>query len=167
MLFLLLVVFLLLFGNRLLAQAIPGELVSKLTPIDKWNRLCVKYAGLSGNLKPEEIKSIIMIESSGNPASVNPLDPSYGLMGVTPLIGKAYAGISKTTDLLKPETNVKAGSRFLSDLKKKYKSGYQGEWVQAYNLGETKFLKGKRVPKYQTRFENFVTRFRVDFQVVA
>jgi soluble lytic murein transglycosylase-like protein len=98
-----------------------------------------------------------MTESSGDPNAVNPSDPSTGLMGVTPLIGRAYADLKGTDvevlELLKNlATNMMAGTGFLAHLKFRYGGTLSADvWVQAYNLGETKFDRGARVPDYGER----------------
>jgi len=135
--------------------------------MSQWDSLCISNSEASQNLLPEEIKAIIAIESSGNPNSQNPNDPSYGLMGVTMYIGREFAGVSSSSDLFVPETNVQAGSGFLDYLKTKYADRFplntSDGWVQMYNLGEPRFLKGERVPSYLSKFNSFVPQFSGDF----
>ena len=83
-----------------------------------------KWATRVANLSFAEIKAIVWVESSGNPNAMNPSDPSWGLMQVTPLIGRAFAGITKNEQLLNPDTNLKAGTGFLSELKRQYESRF-------------------------------------------
>jgi membrane-bound lytic murein transglycosylase MltF len=125
--------------------------------VSQWQSLADKYA-LVSVLDANEILAIIWTESTGNKDSFNPGDPSIGLMGVTNLIGTTYAGIGTFEDLYDPDTNVRAGSGYLADLKSKYSRTFPlgsatGGWVQMYNLGETKFLKGERVTDYETKFQ--------------
>ncbi len=165
--------------NPIVIILILGIMILLLTPqvrasvigynIGRWDELCKKWAQIRGNLKPEEVKAIIMSESSGNEKAVNPSDPSYGLMGVTPLIGKAFAQAGTKEELFVPETNIKAGSGFLSELKTKYAKAYpltdpKNGWVQMYNTGEPKFLKkGVRSPEYQAKFIRYRDKFKEDF----
>jgi hypothetical protein len=119
----------------------------------QWADLSNKYAQIYANLDPEEILAIIWNESTGNPNATNPSDPSWGLMGVTFLIGQGYAGITDPSQLLNPDTNVKAGAGFLSHLKSKY--GDQPDWPDAYNVGEPKFDAGVRSPTTPTYSQRF------------
>jgi len=119
--------------------------------------LAQSYAQVYSNLDPEEIEAVILTESGGNPNSENPADPSVGLMGVTLLIGRAYAGATSLNQLFDPDTNIKAGAGYLSELKGKYgerfpNSDPQNGWIQMYNEGEPHFLAGERVVSYQTKY---------------
>lgn len=123
----------------------------------QWGALAQKYAQIYANLDPEEILAVIWNESTGNPKATNPGDPSWGLMGVTLLIGRFYAGVTDPNQLFDPETNINAGSAFLSHLKQKY--GDAPDWPDAYNVGETKFDAGVRsptVPTYSQRYFSHV-----------
>jgi hypothetical protein len=121
---------------------------------DQWRTLAEKFA-IDG-LTAEEILAVVMSESNGDAGAINPLDPSYGLMGVSLLIGGVYGQVTNAEQLYDPEINVRAGSWYLNFLKKKYAErfpldGVNG-WVQIYNLGETKFLKGVRHVGYEEAF---------------
>jgi hypothetical protein len=125
---------------------------------NQWYDLASNWAQVTG-LSTEEILAIITNESSGNPNATNPADPSYGLMGVSELIGRAYGNISDVSELYTPATNIKAGSTFLAYLKNKYAGSFPlgngSGWVQMYNEGETAFLKGSRAAKgYEEAFIN-------------
>lgn len=121
----------------------------------QWTDLALRYANVNSILDPEEILAIIWIESSGNPSAQNPGDPSWGLMGVTPLIASAYGGFdaADTSWHSDSEKNIKAGSAFLADLKAKYSDNYSG-WVAAYNEGETNLLRGYKDQSYVDRFNS-------------
>jgi soluble lytic murein transglycosylase-like protein len=111
----------------------------------------------SRGLDPALVWGVILTESSANPLAKNPSDPSAGLMQVTPLIGRAFGGLQGTNAevlalLLDVETNLRAGTGFLAHLQGRYGAAMQvGEWVQAYNLGETAFDKGVRNGIYGNR----------------
>ncbi len=157
-----------IFAIAIFAIAAKGGIVSSANPqLDQWNSLCLQNATASQTLLPEEIKAIIAIESSGNPDSQNPNDPSYGLMGVTMYIGREFGGVSTSSDLFDPATNVQAGSGFLDYLKAKYADRFplntSDGWVQMYNLGEPRFLAGERVPSYLSKFNSFISQFSGDF----
>jgi len=125
--------------------------------IEKWAKF--------NSLDPALVYGVVMTESSGNPTATNPSDPSSGLMGVTPLIGRAYGGLSGSdldvlSALLLPENNLKAGCGFLAHLKKLYGNKMPvSTWVQAYNLGQTKFNAGARVPEYSAKVMGFAAQW--------
>lgn len=102
-------------------------------------------------LDPRWIAAHAKVESSFNPDAINPSDPSFGLMQVVPLIAKAFGGWDgqRKSDLLNVDLNVRAGSKFLKHLIGRY--GVLESAIQAYNLGETKFDQGIRVPGYLGR----------------
>ena len=122
----------------------------------------VRFWSLKNGLSPALVWGVVMTESSGNPAAENPSDPSTGLMQVTPLIGRAFAGLPGDTQavlkaLLDPDINLQAGTGFLAVLQKKYSGKFpQREWVQAYNLGEPQFNRGKRNQVYGDRVMKFM-----------
>jgi soluble lytic murein transglycosylase-like protein len=129
--------------------------------VSQWTDLANKYAQTYSILDPEEILAIVWTESTGNPNGENPGDPSWGLMGVTALIAKAYGGfdsedISWHTD---PDKNVKAGAGFLADLKTKYSDTRPG-WVAAYNEGETNFNKGYKDQAYVDTFNSHLATLK-------
>lgn len=134
--------------------------------IDQWNDLCSQYSTQFPNLAPNEIKAVIMIESSGNPNSSNPSDPSWGLMGITLPIGIQYAEVTQSSDLLDPATNIEAGAGFMSYLKGKYFDGTTNNWIAAYNEGETSFLAGNADSAYVNKFNTYVAQFAPDFATV-
>jgi hypothetical protein len=126
---------------------------------DHWRGIAETTAILYGNLRVTEILAIITEESNGEPNAVNKADPSFGLMGVSLDIGQEFcSSVQIAADLFDPVKNIRAGSGFLSYLKKKYEvlypltqSQYRG-WVQMYNLGETRFRRGERVPGYEQAY---------------
>lgn len=127
------------------------------TQIYQWKTLAEKYVGVHPVLKPEEILAIIWNESSGNVNAINKADPSYGLMQVTMPIAIHYgalpAGSTDPTPLYDPDTNVKAGSAFLADLKTKYAktdpiTDPNCAWVAAYNEGEPNLWHRRPDPGY-------------------
>src|SRR5258708_10422098 len=125
--------------------------------VEQWRPLAEKYAQINSILDPEEILAIIWTESTGNRNGINPNDPSYGLMGVTMLIGRAYAGVTSSDQLYDPDTNVKAGSGFLAFLKTNYEDNYPLSnpaiaWVDAYNEGEPNLKRGRQDTDYANKF---------------
>lgn len=124
----------------------------------QWGSLAQAYAQKYAILNPEEILAIVWNESTGNPAAVNPGDPSYGLMGVTIPIASYYGGVNTAASLADPSTNINCGAGFLADLKNKYSAQHPNDWPDAYNVGETKFLQGVRSPGNPSYSQNFFAR---------
>ncbi len=129
------------------------------TPADvmQWLILAQTYASESGVLKPEEILAIVWNESSGNPMAYNAGDPSWGLMGVSPLIAHVFGGF--TTDDISwhtdPDKNMRAGSGFLAHLKSAWSAKYPDYlWVAAFNEGETQLQHGAKDLPYVIGFQN-------------
>jgi len=119
-------------------------------PGDWLRGLVARWAG-NRQLDPALVFGVVMVESAGNPNAKNPADPSTGLMQVTPLIGRAYAGLQGDDEavllaLMNSEVNMMAGTGFIRHLQDKYipKGFSVREWIQAYNMGETNFDKGIR-----------------------
>jgi hypothetical protein len=135
------------------AGIIPVDMTLIQKVYDQWSDIADNWSNVNSPITKQEILAIIVNESSGNPLAFNPGDPSYGLMGVSELIGRTYGRIDTVEDLYIPEKNVGAGSTFLAYLKKKYQNTFPSyQWVQMYNEGETSFLKGNRVQGYQEAF---------------
>jgi len=106
--------------------------------------------------------AIAQIESSYNSKAFNnPKKPqvnevwiSRGVMQLTFDTGKKFNGkIQKKDDLYHAENNVIAGIRYIKYLIKKYPLATLEDITQLYNLGETKFLQGKRNPSYAEKFQ--------------
>jgi len=130
-----------------------------------WLRTLVLAYSRKTGVPASLIYGVVMQESRGNPRAQNPSDPSTGLMGIMPLIGRAYANLTGTDaevleKLFDPDANMTAGTNFLAHLQTRYASKYDFQvWVQAYNLGETKFDKGTRVPAYGAGVAQFATQW--------
>jgi soluble lytic murein transglycosylase-like protein len=104
--------------------------------------------------------AIARTESSFRVDAKNPADPSYGLMGISPLIAKAYGGwhpASSQEAIKEPDTNVRAGTGFLKHLLSRY--GNLEAAIQAYNLGETKYDRGVRSPDYLNKVLTAYNRY--------
>lgn len=95
----------------------------------------------------EDILAVIGVESKFKPKAVSQLkrDPAIGLMQIRPGVWK----ISKQ-ELLNIEKNIEHGARILrkyyEQLNKKEDAA-----LQAYNIGITAYLKGKKNPRYLSK----------------
>lgn len=95
------------------------------------NKAAAKYG-----VNPSVIKSIIGAESSGNPKAVSPKG-AQGLMQLMPTTGKyvyGLGGYSGGYDPFNPEQNIDIGTRYYSELLKRYK-GDEKKALAAYNMG--------------------------------
>jgi len=131
--------------------------------VSRWQGLCEKYA-----IPPliwQDIAAEIWSESSGVETDCNMADPSYGLMGVTELIGKKFGEFETPAELYIPENNVKAGSGFLRFLKVKYAGTYPilsfGQispigWIAAYNEGEPNLWRQRPDLGYVEKFVRYM-----------
>ena len=126
---------------RKASASVPENLVSTVTSLDS----LYKQFGALNNIDPKLIKAIAIVESNENPNAIGDDGKSFGLMQVSEVVGASY-GLNKE-DLMIPTFNIQAGSGFLAQMIKKY--GLEGG-IQAYNLGETKFLEGFSSPTYLT-----------------
>ena len=108
-------------------------------------------------VEPAQVLAHVKIESGFNQLAVNPSDPSYGLMQITPYIASAFGARSDSwkTD---PIENLIIGMKFLSELNRKYNSVYDN--AERYNLGETKYNRGKRVPQYREKFSKWYRHYK-------
>jgi soluble lytic murein transglycosylase-like protein len=122
-------------------------------PVLHWKSLAEKYAAIHPVLEANEILAIIWTESTGHPNSQNPADPSWGLMGVTMLIARAFGQVTEYEQLFDPDINVKCGSGFLAHLKTAYAHRFPN-WMCGYNEGETNLLKGYKDQGYWDSFNN-------------
>lgn len=102
----------------------------------------VSYWASALGIDPNLIWAVINTESGGNPNVVGAAG-EIGLMQLMPPTA-AYYGVS-SDQLYDPYYNVQAGASYLKDMIDKY--GLEGG-IQAYNLGETKYLAGLTSPTY-------------------
>ena len=124
----------------------------------------VRESAIGSGVREELVASVIMVESSFRPNAENAADPSFGLMGVSPLIAQAFGGWDRsqgTEGIKNLDVNLRAGTGFLRFLLNKY--GNLESAVQAYNLGETKFDRGVRVPAYLGRVRRWANTFGMGF----
>ena len=112
------------------------------------------------------IRAHIKVESDFNPYAVNPSDPSYGLMGITPQLAQDYGVVydymnptaQEIAKLKDPEMNISIGTRYLAKLHKEYEFDVA---TQMYNCGITGYLKnGVRVPEYLAKIKRYYNEFR-------
>lgn len=104
--------------------------------VTNWRPLADQYAAY-WRVDPKVVLSIICQESSGNPDSVNPSDPSRGLMQITPgaltdfnkAVGRSYS----FDDLFIPYKNIEVGTWYYAT--RLSRAGSQHNALAAYNAG--------------------------------
>lgn len=131
--------------------------------IEKWKKEVADYVVKTWKRQVQEIQvysylwrykapwtgwllAMIAQESAGKEGAVNPKDPSYGLMMITPgclsdynrLKGKSFT----TADLMNPEINLVVGIWYFDFLFAQYKGDYE-KIVMAYNAGQGNIEAGR------------------------
>lgn len=101
------------------------------------------------------IKAIIKNESSWNPNARNPNDPSYGLMGIMPIVAQDYGIVedwhnvtsAEIAAIYLPYNNIGCGSKLLGGLLKRHDMATA---VEMYNVGERGYEElGRRNSNYR------------------
>lgn len=94
-------------------------------------------------LDPSLVHAVVYAESRYNPLAVSPKG-AVGLMQLLPETAKRY----QIEDLKRPEDNIRAGTRYLSDLLTLF-DGNVSLALAAYNAGENAVIRhGNRIPPY-------------------
>ena len=117
-------------------EALPVDLLRVIFPVDYWD-LIHRHAA-ARRLDPFLMMALIAQESTFQ-ADVRSVANAYGLMQVVPATGRRYAqtlGIRpfRTARLTEPETNVRIGMAYFSDLMRQF--GDVAAALAAYNAGE-------------------------------
>lgn len=109
------------------------------------------------NVPTALIKAIIENESSWDVNGTNPNDPSYGLMGIMPIVAQDYGIVADwhyVTDLeiaaiYIPQNNIGCGTKLLGRL---LKSHPMSTAVEMYNVGERGYEElGRRNSSYRIK----------------
>lgn len=112
------------------------------------------------------LKAVVKVESDFNPQARNPLDPSYGLAQITPALAYDYGLIrnylsSIVTEeeikiIMQPENNIEVEAWNLKSLLSKL--SFAGA-VQAYNVGYTGFIRGRRNEDYYNKVMKYYEKY--------
>ena len=111
-----------------------------------------KYASAT-NLEPGLVKSIVSVESKGNPNAVSPKG-AVGLMQLMPDTAKMYGVAGK--DLFDPDKNIQAGMMHLAKMKKMF--GTTPRALIAYNWGDDHVRKDPDLKKIPAESVNYVNK---------
>ena len=119
-------------------ETLPPDLMRVIFPLDYWP-LIKKYAEAQA-LDPYLIAALMAQESTFT-AEIRSSANAYGLMQIIPGTGRRYArklGIRRfsTASLTNPETNVRLGTEYFSDLVERFDGAHFA--LASYNAGESR-----------------------------
>lgn len=97
-----------------------GARLGRLGQVASWQALA-EAAGARWGVDPALILAVIEAESGGYAGAINPGDPAYGLMQLTPATAAGLAGQPvPPDDLLDPARNIELGTQLLRQLLDRY-----------------------------------------------
>ncbi len=104
----------------------------------------IETAAFANTIHPEFIRAVILVESGFNPRAVSKRG-AIGLMQLRPETARRYGVL----DIYDPAQNIRAGSRYLSDLMTLFDSNTELV-LAAYNAGEAAVARyGGRIPPFK------------------
>lgn len=141
-------------------KILPGE--KGLTP--ELERLMADKADQYG-VDRVLVKAVAKVESNFNPRAMNPADPSYGLMAITPILAQDFnlvkdyrypssAEIERLYDL---DNNLYVGCSQLAHLTRIRPFDTA---VQMYNVGQTGYMNGARNYDYLNKVRSYYEKYR-------
>ena len=125
----------------------------------------ISYAAAKYGVETALVRAVAMTESSLNPNAVNPMDPSYGLMQVMPILAEDFGIVkdwhnptpAEIAMIKDPQTNLRIGAWHLKRLLAKYPLPVA---IQMYNVGEAGYNKGRRNEDYLNKVLGYYNDFR-------
>ena len=143
------------------AVAQKGVFSSNLTP--ELESLIVSKAK-EWKISPALVKAHARVESNFNVMAKNPLDPSYGLMQITPALAYDYGLITHYKEpsqyeidrMMNPKNNLNVACWFIRNLRIKYSFDAA---VQMYNVGEAGYNKGVRNLTYLEKVKRYYDEY--------
>jgi soluble lytic murein transglycosylase-like protein len=152
----------------LIASADPDGRGSKAAKNARWLAKSVVYeslietAALANTLHPALVRAVIVVESGFNPRAVSKRG-AIGLMQLRPETARRY-GVSNVYD---PGENIRAGTRYLSDLMTLYDSNTELA-LAAYNAGEAAVARyGGHIPPFKETREYVPSVLKIYRALVA
>jgi soluble lytic murein transglycosylase-like protein len=135
-----------------LVVAAPGQAESTRTPGAVERSAAFSHiidgAAAANRLEAALVRAVIVAESGGDPQAVSKRG-ARGLMQLMPDTARRYG----VRDIFDPEQNIRGGSRYLRDLKLRYRNDLQLV-LAAYNAGpEAVDRQGGRIPPYRETLE--------------
>jgi len=135
------------------AETIPLDIPTSLDPkLD----LIIYRAGESEGVDPRFIHAVIQQESKYETRAISPAG-AQGLMQLMPATAKRF-GCDDVTD---PESNIKAGTKYLSWLLKRFEGNVELA-LAGYNAGEGAVDKYKGIPPYKET-QNYVIKITANY----
>lgn len=118
----------------------------------------IQKAGSEYGVDPALIKAVISVESNGNPRAVSPA----GAQGLMQLMPKTAAELG-VTDPFDPAQNIRAGTRYLSQLQNRYQGDLKLT-LAAYNWGMGNVERKPEALPRETR--NYIVRVEKNYQSI-
>jgi soluble lytic murein transglycosylase len=124
-------------------QTVPREILQVIFPLKYWD-LIRKHAAVH-DLDPYLIAALVAQESNFDP-EIRSAANAWGLMQIVPATGRRLArsvGIRRftTSMLTNPETNVRLGTLYFSQLSARFGGTYYA--LASYNAGESRVVRWK------------------------
>jgi soluble lytic murein transglycosylase-like protein len=122
----------------------------------------IENAAIANTVNPALIRALIVVESGFNPRAVSKRG-AIGLMQLRPETARRY-GVSNIYD---PGQNIRAGTRYLSDLMTLYDSDTELA-LAAYNAGEAAVARyGGHIPPFKETLEYVPSVLKIYHALVA
>lgn len=130
----------------------PGSAENYRNLVERWAR--------ARRLDPALVAAVIEVESGWRTGAVNPSDPSFGLMQVTPIAARDVGYQFGTPEpLLDPAVNVEVGTAYLAALRDRYGIPLPSG-VDAYNVGPGAWKQGRRNSEYRRKVIEAMEKYR-------
>jgi soluble lytic murein transglycosylase-like protein len=124
------------------AAVAPGKKVDWLARSAKYDQ-AIAGAAKANTIQAALVRAVIVVESGFNPHAVSKRG-AVGLMQLLPATARRYG----VQDIYDPEQNIRAGTRYLSDLLTRFDSNLELA-LAAYNAGEEAVERyGRHIPPY-------------------
>jgi soluble lytic murein transglycosylase-like protein len=124
------------------ASVAPGKKVDWLARSAKYDE-AIAGAAKANTIQAALVRAVIVVESGFNPRAVSKRG-AVGLMQLLPATARRYG----VKDIYDPEQNIRAGTRYLSDLLTRFDSNLELA-LAAYNAGEEAVERyGRHIPPY-------------------
>ncbi len=136
-----------------LVETIPADIPSSCDPALDW---IIYRAGESEGVDPRFIHAVIQQESRYQTRALSPAG-AQGLMQLMPATAKRFG----CDDVNDPESNIKAGTRYLSWLLKRFEGNVELA-LAGYNAGEGAVDKYKGIPPYKET-QNYVIKITANY----
>ena len=128
--------------SETVAAAAPGKAVNWLARSAQYDHV-IAGAAKANTVQAALVRAVIVVESGFNPRAVSKRG-AVGLMQLLPATARRYG----VKDLYDPEQNIRAGTRYLSDLLARFDSNLELA-LAAYNAGEEAVERyGRRIPPF-------------------